>query len=344
MQESTQDSITRLLRYQRAPIATTWQFRNWRHNFEILPKLQEQLEMVLEAYGKFQPIVYDTQGIRDDGVDIALRYSPEGESDEQRLIGFQAKSFNDLARPDYLKELKAQLDDAFRKVRGLSYYFIVLCTDAKAHKDKIRQIEAEFRIADRTEIIEPAFAYTFLHYPKTRIEAWIKRTFESEDVVFRRALDALALTGPSARALAIFLSVKYVRNGYQRHQWDGLARDSILRSVYEEIRNRQEELLDVANQLALERNIARTQGDDDHENYEDEELDPPQVKEFDQQLIEDVEILGNDLEVDSNSNEIVLRTQPLLPVIAVISDALARYEHNESELMSYMFSVMGVGE
>jgi hypothetical protein len=94
MQESIQDSIIRLLRYQRAPVGVTQRFRSWKHNADILPKLQEQLETVLGAYGKFQPIVYDTQGIRDDGVDITLSYHPEGSSDQKMVIGFQVKSFD----------------------------------------------------------------------------------------------------------------------------------------------------------------------------------------------------------------------------------------------------------
>ena len=117
MRESVQDSVTRLLRYQRSP--TTQPFRNWKHNRDILPKLQQQLELILDAYGKFHPIVYDTQGIRDDGVDIALSHFPEGNSDEKQIIGFQAKSFEDLAPTSYLQSIKAQHDDAFRKVKGL---------------------------------------------------------------------------------------------------------------------------------------------------------------------------------------------------------------------------------
>ena len=49
MQETLQKSITRLLRYQRAPEKATGKFRSWKHNADIPPRVQAQLEMLLEA-------------------------------------------------------------------------------------------------------------------------------------------------------------------------------------------------------------------------------------------------------------------------------------------------------
>ena len=342
MRESTQDSIVRLLRYQRSPTPLTRRFRSWKHNADILPKLQIQLEMILEVYGKFEPIVYDTQGIHDDGVDIALGYQPEGYSDQRRIIGFQAKSFSDLAKSDYLQSLKAQRDDAFRKVLGLSYYFIVLCTDAKEHGDKIRQINAEFKTAERTEIIEPAFAYSFLHHPKTRIEALIKRTFEDGDLVFKNALNSLSLPNPSVRALLIFLVVKCVLSGSHRFSLDEIVGSWTLKKVYEQLREIQAEALDISNDVVLERSISRSEGEE-IEYDDDDEADPVQLAEFDLQVAEDLELLETGfVDTYSNSEDVLLRTDQLRPLIAVVADALARYEHNESELLSYMFSLMGV--
>lgn len=85
MPESIKDSVTRLLRYQRAPAKATRLLRTWKHNADILPRLQLQLEMLLEAYGKFEPIVYDTQGILDHGTDLVLRYRSETSAEEPDL-------------------------------------------------------------------------------------------------------------------------------------------------------------------------------------------------------------------------------------------------------------------
>jgi len=53
MPERLQYRFIRLLQYNRAPPAGTREFRSWKDNADILPKLQFQLEMVLDAYGNF---------------------------------------------------------------------------------------------------------------------------------------------------------------------------------------------------------------------------------------------------------------------------------------------------
>lgn len=303
-----QDSITRLLRYQHAPEKTTSLFRTLKHNADLLPKLQAVLEMVLQAYGKFEDVVYDMQGPRDDGSDVVLRCRAKNDGAEPELISFQVKSFDDLAKKNYMQELKAQRDDSFRKVRGLRYYFLLVCTDGKAHRDRVRNIMAEFRSAVRTEVIEPTFAYTFLHHPKTRVDAFIKRLMEADDYVFRRALESLNLPSPSARALAVFLSAKSVFTGLTRSNLDHLLSDASLRSIYKEL--------------------------------QDEEESTP-VWDFEDQLAGDLEIMENVLvERDSASDDICLRADEMRPLNAVATDALVRYDYNGPELFSYMFDLM----
>ena len=48
-------------------------------------------------------------------------------------------TYDDLCKKTYMQELKAQRDDTFRKVIGLNYYFLVLCTDGIEYKNKIRK-------------------------------------------------------------------------------------------------------------------------------------------------------------------------------------------------------------
>jgi hypothetical protein len=96
-------------------------------------------------------------------------------------------------------------------------------------------------------------AYTFLHHPKTRIDALIKRIFELDDIVFRKALDSVDQTSPSARALAIFLAVRYTIMGEAAYSTESLFGEATLRRVYERLRIRQEELLDATRQAATDR-------------------------------------------------------------------------------------------
>jgi hypothetical protein len=316
--------------------------RTWKHNTEILPRVQTQLETLLEAYGKFQPVVYDTQGIRDDGSDLVLRYRPEGDDAGFELICFQVKSFDDLSKKTYMQELKAQRDDSFRKVLGMRHYYLLLCTDGKAHRDRIRNIMAEFRSADRTEVIEPAFAFTFLHHPKTRIDALVKRTMEAGDLVFRLASESLDLPSPSARALTVFMAVRSVLAGLVQFNTDQLLREATLRSIHEKLRCQQESLLASSRQFALEQATAHEDHPEEDE-WDHEEEEPIQLDDFENQLAKDLELLETEIvERDSGSSNIILRTNQIHALSAVITDALARYEYKEEQLMSYMFSLLGV--
>ncbi len=340
MQEPLLHSVTRLLRYQRIPEAATARFRTWKHDADILAKLQQQLETFLAAHGKFREIIYNTQGILDDGSDIVIRVPPLENDTSPRLICFQAKSFNDLTKDSYMQELKAQRDDSLRKVHGLEYYFLLLCTDMTdhKHKKKVHNIMAEFRSAPLTEVIEPAYAYTFLHHPLTRIDAFVKRTVEEEDIVFKEAMLELEnLESPSARALTIYLAVKAITTGELIFQQDGLLSSSRLHGIYRNLREKQASLLENAAEMQP------SQPHDDDNNYWGEQDEPIQIAEFDDQLAADLE------NMEAGVVEAVTGTQALqfLPdqtraLSAVITDALARYEYGENQLMEYMLDVMGV--
>jgi len=320
----------RLLRRQRCPTRATQQFKTWKHNTHILPRLQMQLDTVREALNKFEPIVYDTQGVRDDGTDITVRFRTSNEGDEEsELIGFQVKSYDDLCKRDYLRELKAQRYDSFNKVLGLRFYFIVICTDAEEHSEKVRSINAEFRSADKTKVIEPRFAYTFLSAPATTAEAFVKRAMQAEDIVFRNALDSLDELSPSAQALAVFLATKYVISGKRQFLDADVVGDNALRRVYDELREKLAELIEAT----LDKDEF---GDSDVEDegpglgfsHEEPVI---QLKDFEDQITEDLDALeGNILDRDI-SNMLVLRTEQLQALNAVIADALARYNYDQVE-------------
>lgn len=343
--KSLLEVFERLLKRQRSPIAATRQFRDWRHDRHILPKLQEQLDAVLVALRKFEPVVYNTQGILDDGTDIAVRYRTSNEGDEEReIIGFQAKSYGDLSKPDYMEKLKAQAFDSINKVHGLSYYYILLCTDAEEHAKKIQNINATFRSTEKTKIIEPRLAYTFLKSPTTTAEAFVKRTMQAEDIVYRKALDSLGQSSQSAQALAIFLAVKAVLTGQKEFSHTEIVSDGALRRVYDELREDQALLLESAQDdeaSGLIEEDVETEDEDDPYFYEDEE--ELRVAEFEPQVTEDLETLEGDLiDRDTGSGTFALKTDQLIALSAVISDALARYDYSESELRAYMLSIIGI--
>jgi hypothetical protein len=345
MTASLLEIIERLLRRQRSPIRATRQFRSWKHDADILPRLQTQLDTVLVALKKFEPIVYNTQGILDAGTDITIRYRTSNQGDEEReIIGFQVKSYDDLSEPDYMKILKAQSYDSLTKVHNLRYYFILLCTDAEEHRKKIQNINAEFRSSPLTKVIEPRFAYTFLSSPSTTAEAFVKRTMQEGDIVLIRALESLSHQTQTAQSLAIFLAVKAVLAGGHEFTECQVLEDATLKRMYRKLLDEQTLLIEGAfdDNDDVDGDPPYTNGEDGEENYTDES-EMTRIAEFGTQVPEDLALLENDLiERSSGSNNFVLMTDQLRALYAVIADALARYEYTEDELMSYMFSVMRV--
>ena len=348
VRDSIQDTITRLIRFQRAPQAVCIAFRKLKHDADLLPQLQGQLETILDAYGKFQPIVYDTQGVRDDGSDVVLRIN-ENDTKGLELLGFQVKSFDDLEKEGYLQNLKAQALESLNNIKGLSKYFIVLCTDPKAHKKRTRFIGSAFKTTDRTEVVEPEFAYTFLFMSKTRIEAIVKRTMEADDYVFKEALNSLYFETPTAKALAVYLSVYFVTTGNPHITFAELIADKALRTMYEEIRERQAELI-ASTLRETDEELEGYEEDEENEKDEDEadeeddyNEEPVELEDFEPQLVSDIALLEDAvLESDNSSESYQILTNQIQPLCAVALDALVRYVYNDEQLLAYMFSAMGV--
>lgn len=192
---------------------------------------------------------------------------------------------------------------------------------------------AEFRSAPLMEVIEPSFAYTFLHHSFTRIDAFVKRTVEAEDLVFRTAFQELeSFASPTARALTIYLAVKSVTTGATRFEQDQLLSSQTLHFIYSELREKQALLLETPSK----RNVPHKD-----EWYEDEE--PIQIAEFQDQLAADLENMETAAVVPvAGTQSVRMLVDQVRPLNAVITDALARYEYNEHQLMEYMFDVMGV--
>ena len=361
------DTLIFLMKDRRAPVQSTAAFRRMKHNSDLLPKLQTQLEVLLKAHGRFREVIYDTQGIHDDGVDALIRIPSTTPDTIPRIIGFQVKSFDDMNKPGYLKDLKAQHSDAIRKVQGLDYYVIMLFTDMNKHRDRVRNVMTEFRSTPDTEVVEPQFAYPFLHQPETRIDAIATRMVESSDLVFREALSEMnSYEGPSARALVVYLTVESVVKSQFEFYQNNLAADPVLQQIYSELRVRQAEVLaeyvakrnlEVENRIdrdADEEDFDEAESDayedeeDEFDDYEDEEDDseedePAELLDFQDQLAADLDsietIAGRQ---DSSSGAFHFQVDQLRALSAVVSDAMVRFQYSRSDLMNYALDVMGI--
>lgn len=349
------ESLIRLLRYQRAPKEFTAQFRKMKHDADLLPRLQNQLQVLLDAHGRFREVIYDTQGIHDDGADLVVRIPPSDENQVSGIIGFQVKSFDDLTDKSYLQILKAQRHDAFQKIAGLQYYFIVVCADMMTDAKKLRSINAAFKTASQTEIIEPGFVITFMNHPATRIDALVKRMMEAKDIVFKRAQEELAnYESPSARALIIFmLATTTFREKDAFFDQERLTSERTLGDIYEELRNRQASLLhefrgkkEPLRAIEEDRDAGGPLGSDVEDDLDDEyELDndePIQLREFNEQLAIDLDEIDTDTIQQSGTDAFQIEAQQFRALTAVITDAVARYDYGRDQVIEYMVDVMGL--
>jgi hypothetical protein len=344
--------IDHFLRLQRTLAIETRQFQDLSHNDDLCPRMQRQIETVLTATGKFEPVVYDTQGFLDQGADIVVRVRHQERLDHEppELLGFQIKSFGDFRGRDLFRTLKAQRDDALRKIVGLSTYYLLLCTDEDRDKDAIRNIEAEFKSADRTIIIEPTYAMGFLRLTDRRIEGVVTRLHHAHDLVFRLALDSVTdLGSATAGILAVYLAASEaerhgeISEGELRNRrvledryLSTLEARRALSERYAEVIERDEE------PRAAQERIRRKQGPT--------EADVKRMSEvffdnFADALAYDIDALDTHLiDVDSSSGRIAVRRDDMLPLIALLTDAQVRYQLAADQLFLYGVESLGLLE
>ncbi|MGB2713513.1 MAG: hypothetical protein WBC51_04995 [Vicinamibacterales bacterium] len=348
MRISPTHTVDHFLRLHRTLIIETREFRDLRHNDDLCPRFQLQLEAVLRAVGQFEPVVYDTQGLIDHGADIVVRIRHQERLDQEapELLGFQIKSFEDFRRSDLFRALKAQRDDALRKIPYLAGYYIVLCTDEDRDKDAIRNIEAEFRGAERTIVIEPTYSLNFLRLPDRRIQGLVTRMMQSQDFVFREAVKTIELSTPTAGLLAVYLATLAAEGRHDISVYD-LKHQGRLRDLYESAletrRNAAERYKEPAPTDETDRFLGR----------EPTLYRPPTEQElkrmaevfyddFEDALAFDLEQLDmNLIDIAAVSGRITVRPEEMLALTALLTDAKVRYGLAGWELFSYGAEALG---
>src|SRR5438552_2053990 len=119
------DIVCDLLQARRSEPSATEMFRHLKHDADLCPKLQHQIEVIFSGFKKFHAISYEIQGLKDQGTDVLLI---EWVDREKEFVGFQIKAEWDLAQDGYLQKLKAQYFDARNRYGAkLKAYYIVLC-------------------------------------------------------------------------------------------------------------------------------------------------------------------------------------------------------------------------
>lgn len=300
----------------RAPLSRTSEFKTQKHNKILVPAFNTKLEDIINLFERYHKVSYDIQGIRDNGVDVLLKYEY---GSEDISIGIQIKSFDDLEDDRWLNNLKAQVTDAKNCYR-LADYYIVFCTDEVAHKDKIRNAAASLSQIKNTYIVTPQQALHFLEFKQHQIAAHIKRKVSEEDCVVVDAKDSLVDLTLGQSALLIEAAASFVENGEADLFSATLTGSSFVREVYEVFPNLPSEVYEYEDSMLLE--IA--------------ELEYPIDIETDLQKLCDQ---GN-FEFPTYSEVFKFEHGFFTPIIAIMYEAIARYDYKGAEMRWYTFSLI----
>ena len=309
-----------LLFFRRAALAETEWFTDKKHNNFLVPQLDLRIDDILDCFKKYRRLTYETQGIRDHGIDVLLRYRV-GEEDEgdTRYIGFQVKSYSELYEEGWLTKLKAQVLDASNYVTMEDFY-IMLCTDATKHISKIRDLQAELSKTEGTYIVRPEYALNFYRLSPQRIGAYLKAKLSEQDQVYREAFELLTELTPHQSAIVIEMVVAHFLEGRSFWKAQELRQQELIQSLYSDLPN-----------LPIEYFL------EDEDDKED--IGPEEDLEF--AWLEDLEVLQlGFIDLDSRADTVKLKFNEVTPVAAITLDGYVRYGYEGVDLRNYLMETL----
>jgi hypothetical protein len=190
--------LAELFSYERLRKADTAQFmrEDWCNHDWLLQRLQERIDTVLESYRRLGCDIYETQSLRDHGVDLRFRLDFKGKC---RTIGIQVKANNEAERDRKRAKgtetlagtLKRQAYEAMIK-GAVDEWWVILCFDKTKHARRISSICAEL-LGDPTRfpvtIWQPEKALSLLRLSDEEVDAVCTRLLCRDDEVLKAALN-----------------------------------------------------------------------------------------------------------------------------------------------------------
>jgi len=323
----------------------TADFQRMKHDRDLVSGIRSRLARVAQAYGYFTALTHETQGINDNGSDVSVVYKHLGADGEapRRVLGFQIKSHIELTTDDAMGKLKAQRDDALRKIPNLEHYYILLCGDETKLKKRLNAIRSEFLNAERTTVVSPVYALRLLRLEEFQIDAQVKRLMDDQDVVLRSMRDALESLEDTGKALVASLCANLVTTGDASMKLSELKSGSVAR-LYDRVI-----AVAKAREEAREADRERTQRvydlGDEVEEYDDSDDYTLRITRLDRDdlFASDIDSIVGDLAEQSGDGEVLtLQINAAAPVVAVAADAMVRYGYNEDQLLPYLLDLAGV--
>ncbi len=122
--------------------------------------------------------------------------------------------------------------------------------------------------------------------------------------------------------------------------------EATLRLVYDDLRERQEHLLTEyeAKEINRDDEDSYYDEDEDYDYWNEEDEGPPvQLVDFEEQVARDLDLLEHDfVDLDPVSDDLLIRPAGILPLVALVTDALVRYDYDAEHVLIYMFNLLGV--
>lgn len=198
--------LSELVNLKFASSEDTQRFARLGHDKDLCPGFRDRVDAMLETYKSHRCDVQDIQGMRDDGVDVLLRYCDE----EDHRIGLQIKSYKEIEDwrmkrdKNFVMRLKAQLATAVTNA-DIDYYYVLLCADENIHKTQIRTICSELKNFENVRIVRPREALAFFELDGIWISSFVTRMLCKSDVLLKDAIDVASKMEPDLAFIKLTL-------------------------------------------------------------------------------------------------------------------------------------------
>lgn len=353
--------VEELMRFREASQESVATFRKLKHNKYLCPRAEEQLRRVLDCFIKFRHVAYDVQGVHDRGTDVVLRYGTDEAlaSDSWTCICVQLKSFDDMDKGGYLKDLKSQFHDAESEYRGqLAQYYILLCTDPSAHIDKIREVKKSFANHTQVTIVDPSYCHTFLRMGAVNIAVVVDSLLREGDTVRQLAIDEVARLTPTEAAVA--LAATYIATFGTKTTVDirDFRNAPFIAAMYEMVPDYPRDYFfqdddDVGPDNDFVGDTSEEDGieSDDDEALQNEDWTDDEVESFDdrgrpfeERLVDDLSALEDNILTACADSTFIVDLDVVRPLQAMLLDSHLRYKYEDATLLKYTFGCLRVLE
>ena len=325
---TNEDYLKRIIYYfltlRRGPVKETQVFTGLKHNEDLCPKLNGQLEVILGYFKRYRKIAYDIQGLRDQGSDVIVRYYPEDQS-PARFVSFQIKSHHDLMERNWLRTLKSQYVESMNTYSPVDYYILV-ATDEGRNRDKIRMIKAEFSAISEVTVVDPSQFLVFLNFTSAEIGGLLKSYIGEGDILVNEAVGVIEGLADPQLYLITYVVDQYIRCDFQKVEIQSLLESVEIRDEYQKYSAR---FASFYKQF------------DEREDEWPDEFSAQYSGSFTENLYQDLDWLSEGyLAIDDLIKTVQINVKELKPLIALVLEAHLRYEYDTFETIEYVRTLM----